>query len=294
MFMQARTGRKLLKIALLAVFCLQRFAGSVAPVQAESSYRNPFDEAEPELKLGAQVPLDLVFTDSAGKSVRLGDIIKDRPVILNPVYLQCPMLCTMTMDGLLRALRVTPLELGEQFDVITFSFVATEGPDLSSAKKDTVRRAYDHPGVEKHWHFLTGDEANIKALTDAIGFRFAYDAATQQYLHSAGILVLTPDGRVSRYLQGIEYSARDVRLSLVEASEGEISSIADTVFLLCYQFDPSRGKYTLVIFNGVRMAGAATVVLILGTVVFYLRRERTSRKTPDQNDEGSPPVRDDL
>ena len=169
---------------------------------AESSIRDPLSAASLEQRLGSQVPLDLQFTNSKGEKVRLADLMQnDRPVVLNLVYFECPMLCNMTMDGLLETLRAIDFEIGQDFDIITLSFDSREGPKLAAGKKKSVLKAYGKPEAGANWHFLTGEKDTIRTLTDSVGFQFQYDPLTKQYAHSAGLIVLTSEGIVSRYLQ---------------------------------------------------------------------------------------------
>jgi protein SCO1/2 len=226
-----------------------------------------------EPKPGAQVPPDLVFRDERGRRVRMGDCFGDRPIVLNLVYFQCPMLCNMTMDGLIRTLKIVPFELGRDFDVLTVSFDPREGPQLAAGAKRTALKRYGRGGAEA-WHFLTGDEASIRRLTEAVGFRYEFDPQIGQYAHAAGLIVLTPDGRVSRYLHGVEFPARDLRLSLVEASQGNIGTAADHVLLLCYQYNPATGKYGLAVQTATRVLGLTTLFCLLGGIAIMLRRER--------------------
>jgi protein SCO1 len=240
-----------------------------------------------EQKLGAQVPLELTFNDEQGNRVRLGDLVDDRPVLLNLVYFQCPMLCNMSMDGMIRSLRALQFTAGEEFTVITVSFDPREGPKLAAAAKRTALTRYGRE-VDAHWHFLTGEADQIKQLADAVGFHFQFNEDNGQYVHAAGLIVLTPAGVVSRYLLGVEYAPRDLRLSLVEAADNKIGSISDQMLLLCYQYDPARGKYGLLIQNVLRIAGIATVLLMAGGIGLLLVRERRKRQAETQNNLLSP------
>jgi protein SCO1/2 len=231
-------------------------------------------------KLGAQVPLDLAFRDEAGATVRLGDFVRDKPVVLSLVYYRCPGLCTMTLNGMSRAFKPLQFSAGREFEVITVSIDPKETPELASQKKAEYVKAYGRAGAAGGWHFLTGDEPAIRAMADAVGFRYVYDPARDQYAHGAGIMVLTPGGRVARYFYGLEYSSRDLRWGLVDASEGKIGSLADSVQLLCYQYDPMTGKYGVPIMRTLRIAAVVTM-LGLGTfIVLMLRRERRAAPAP--------------
>ena len=222
-------------------------------------------------RLNAQVPLDLVFRDETGRSVPLREYFGQKPVILALAYYECPMLCTLVLNGLLRSLRALSFDVGNQFSVVTVSFDPMEKPTIAAAKKAVYMQQYERPGASGGWHFLTGDEASIRQLTQAVGFRYAYDAQKNQYAHATGIMVLTPQGKISRYFYGLEYSSRDLRLGLVEASANQIGSPVDHVLLYCYQYDPTTGKYGILIMNVIRLGGLATA-LALGTFMFVMFR----------------------
>lgn len=228
--------------------------------------------------LNAQIPPDLVFRDEAGKFVRIGDFFGTKPIVLSLVYFDCPALCTEVLNGELRTMKAISLDLGKDFDAITVSFEPKDSPSLAKAKRDVYIGQYGRPEAGNHWHFLTGEQQSINALTNVAGFRYAYDSSIRQYAHAAAILVLTPDGRIDRYFYGVQFPARDVRLGLVEASEGKIGTLTDHALLYCYQYDPMIGKYGVVVMNLLRGAGALTV-LVLGifmTIMFLRERRRTS------------------
>ena len=225
-------------------------------------------------KIGAAVPLDLTFRDEAGKTVPLRDYFGKKPVVLSLVYFDCPMLCGMTTDGLVRSLRALRMSVGTEFDVLSVSFDPRETPELASAKKGPVMRQYGRKGGAEGWHFLTGDKASVDALTSAVGFRYVWDAEQKQYAHATGVLVLTPQGRIARYFFGIEYPAKDLRLGLVEASEERLGTVVDQLLLLCYHYDPKVGRYTATVRNIVRAGGVLTVAALAGLVLTLLRRER--------------------
>jgi protein SCO1 len=228
-------------------------------------------------RLNETVPLDIEFLDEQGAHVTLGDYFGEKPVVLALVYYECPMLCTLELNGLLRALRVLPLDLGKDFEIVTVSFDPGETPQLAAKKKEEYASKYGRPGADQAWHFLTGPQASIERLTRAVGFRYRYDAKTDLFNHASAIMVLTPEGRLSKYFYGIEYSARDLRLGLVEASAGKIGSAVDEVLLYCFHYDPETGKYGVVIMNVLRLAGVATVILLGGFVALMLRRDRRRR-----------------
>jgi protein SCO1/2 len=228
-------------------------------------------------KIGGAVPLDLMFRDEAGKTVPLRDYFGKKPVVLSLVYFDCPMLCGMTTDGLVRSLRALRMSVGNEFDVLSVSFDPRETPELASAKKGPVMRQYGRKDGAEGWHFLTGDKASVDALTSAVGFRYVWDAEQKQYAHATGILVLTPQGRIARYFFGIEYPAKDLRLGLVEASEERLGTVVDQLLLLCYHYDPRVGRYTATVRNIVRAGGVLTVAAVAGLVLTLLRRERRGR-----------------
>jgi protein SCO1/2 len=233
--------------------------------------------------LNAQIPPDLVFRDETGKSVRIGDFFGKKPIVLSLVYFDCPALCTEVLNGELRTIKAISLDLGKDFEAVTVSFEPKDTPALAEAKRDVYIGQYGRPGATDHWHFLTGDRQSIDALTNAVGFQYAYDSSIRQYAHAAAILVLTPDGRIDRYFYGVIYPARDVRLGLVEASEGKIGTLTDHALLYCYQYDPMTGRYGVVVMNVLRAAGGLTV-LILG--IFMIMMFLRERKRPS----GLPPA----
>jgi protein SCO1/2 len=238
----------------------------------------PTDKRPPMLKqvgieqhLDGQIPPNLAFRDESGKAVHLGDYFGKKPAILNLVYYQCPMLCGEVLSGMTRSLGMVNFDIGKEFDVITVSIDPREGPDLAIEKKNTFIQRYRRAGAEKGWHFLTGNQENITALAKAAGFGYEYDEATGQFAHATAIMVLTPEGRISRYLYGVEYPPKDVRLALVEASQHKIGGVVDQILLYCYHYNPATGKYGAIIANVLRIAGGVTV-LIIGTFMFVMFR----------------------
>jgi len=232
--------------------------------------------------LSAQIPPGLVFRDETGKSVRIGDFFGQKPIVLSLVYFDCPALCTEVLNGELRTMKAISLDLGKDFEAVTVSFEPKDTPALAKAKRDVYTGQYGRPEAADHWHFLTGEQQSIDALTNIAGFHYAYDSSIRQYAHAAAILVLTPGGRIDRYFYGVIYPARDVRLGLVEASEGKIGTLTDHALLYCYQYDPMTGKYGVVVMNVLRAAGGLTV-LILGifmTLMFLRERKRPSGVPP--------------
>jgi protein SCO1/2 len=225
-------------------------------------------------RLDQQVSLDLMFKDEAGRDVPLSSFFhRGKPVILAPVYYRCPMLCTQILNGLASSLKAVSLEPGKDFEIVAVSFDPKDTPETAAAKKQMYMRRYGRPGTANGWHLLTGDQANITALMDAVGYHYKYDAATEQFAHASGIMVLTPEGRLSRYFYGVEYAPVDVRLGLVEASQNKIGSAVDQILLFCYHYDPATGKYGAIVMNLVRFAGA-TFTLVCGVFLFiFLRRD---------------------
>lgn len=229
--------------------------------------------------LNAQLPLDLLVRDEDGSVRRLGDYFKSgRPVLLNFVYYRCPMLCSVVLDGLASSLTELKFDVGKEFDVVTVSIDPRDMPKDAQVKKEIVVKRYGRPSAWTGWHFLTAHESAIKTLAGAAGFEYAYDIKTNQFAHGTTLLVITPQGRVSRYLNGFEYKPRDVRLALVEASQGKIGTVTDTLLLLCYHYDPANGKYSRTAMNVVRAGGAATVFSLAGFIFIMIRNERRPSK----------------
>jgi protein SCO1/2 len=229
-------------------------------------------------KLGATLPLDLVFTDEHGSAVQLKDYFDKKPVILVLVYYQCPMLCTMVMNDLLRTLRAMPETVGKDFNVITVSFDPRDTPQDALREKETYLAQYNRGGAEAGWHFLTGVQPSITALTQAVGFRYAWDPKFQMYAHASGIMIVTPDGKLSRYFFGIDYAPKDVRIALTESSSGQVGGLADAVLLYCFCYDPATGKYGLAISRLLKVGGVVTLIALSVFVVTALRRERRTVK----------------
>jgi len=223
-------------------------------------------------KLNDQVPLDAVFKDEQGNDVHLSQFFKGKPVVLSLVYYSCPMLCNQVLNGMMGSLRRVSFNIGEQFEVVTVSFDSKETPQLAAAKKSSYVKGYNRPGAESGWHFLTGDEANIKRLTESVGFRYVWDEQTKQFAHASAIMVLTPEGKLARYFYGIDYPPNDLRLGLVEASQNKIGTPVDVLMLYCYHYDPATGKYGVVVMNIVKIAGVLTVILIVGMLLVLRKR----------------------
>lgn len=227
-------------------------------------------------RLGEQLPLDVTFRDENGTSVRLGDYFGKKPVVLTLVYYSCPMLCNQVLNGLTSALDIITFDIGKEFDVVTVSFDPRETPDLATSKKETYIQWYKRAGASEGWHFLTGDKASIDKLTEAVGFHYKFDPATNQFVHASGIMLATPDGKLARYFYGIEYSPKDLRLGLIEASEKRIGNPVDRLLLYCFHYDPSAGKYSAAVMNILRLAGVATFAGLVA-MLWLLRRKRPSQ-----------------
>lgn len=254
--------------ALLLLFILP-----AAAAHAQESRPSILGEVGIDQELGKQLDLSLQFLDETGKSVRLSDFFRRKPVVLVPVYFTCSSLCPMTLNSLMQALHVIQFTAGRQFEVVVFSFDPKDGPASAAAAKARYVREYNRAGSAGGFHFLTGTRDSIHALTDSIGFHYTWDAVSGQWAHATGIMVVTPEGKLSQYFYGLEYSARDLRLSMVQASQEAIGSIVDRVLLYCYHYDPATGKYGLVVIRTVRAVGAATALALFAFMFVMFRRE---------------------
>jgi protein SCO1 len=222
--------------------------------------------------LNADVPVDLEFRDEAGRPVKLSDYFgHGRPVILNLGYYQCPMLCSELLEGLVGSMKALTFNVGQDFDVVTVSFDPRETPEMAAAKKRDIMKRYGRANADQGWHFLTGNADQINALTKAVGFEYQFDPKTEQYAHATAIVMLTSGHHISGYFYGVEFSPKDLRLGLVQASESRIGNVGDQVLLYCYHYDPRTGKYGAVISNILKLSGLATAVL-LGTFMFVMFR----------------------
>lgn len=240
---------------------------------------DPFDGVGMDEQLGSYVPADLVFLDETGKEVRIGSYLDgERPVLLNFVYHNCPMLCSLVLDGLTTTLRDMQWTPGEEFDVLTVSFASSEGPDLAARAKERYLGQLGRPSAASGWHFLTGTEENVQALARSVGFQFKWIEAQQEYAHPAAVMFLSGEGKITRYLHGMEYAARDVRAALVEASEGKVGTPMDQVFLYCFQYDPTANSYVLHATNLMKGGGVLTLLALGSVLVIFWRRERQSQR----------------
>jgi protein SCO1/2 len=265
---------------LLIICCGSSTRAQLSPMPdstAQSGLPAQLKDVGIDQRLNQQIPLDLMLRDEAGLPVSLRQYFNSKPVILTLVYYDCPMLCTQVLNGLESSLGLLNFDIGKQFNVVTVSFNPKETPELAAEKKRVYLDAYNRPGAAEGWHFLTGDEAPIQELCSAAGFRYSYDPKSNLYAHASGIMVLTPEGKISRYFYGIEYPPTDLRLGLVEASANKVGSPVDQMLLFCYHYDPVRGKYTVLTMNLIRAGGAATLA-VLAVFLLVLRRLNKKRE----------------
>lgn len=284
----ASARRRVAASLLFLAFCLslaplalaQNWETSGPPKQERAANSKPklLENVGIDQRLNQQVPLDLTFRDESGNAVRLGDYFGEKPVVLSLVYYSCPQLCSQVLNGLTGSLStLRDFSIGKEYTVLTVSFDPREKPELAAKKKKTYVDWYRREGAALGWHFLTGDQEQIDRLTEAVGFHYNWDPATQQFVHASGVMLLTPDGKLSRYFYGIEYSAKDLRLGLVEASNGKIGSAVDQVLLYCFHYDPEQGKYGFVVMNLIRLGGAITLVGV-AALIFIMRRKTAQRQ----------------
>jgi len=263
------------KLAIvLAAFVLPAFGQSMTQgiLSPPANVRPPgLKNVGIEQHLNEQVPSSLPFRDETGGAVQLGNYFGKKPLILNLVYYQCPMLCGEVLSGLESALRVLKFDVGKEFDVLTVSFDPKETPEMATAKKAEFIKRYGRPGGAAGWHFLTGPQDSIDALTRAVGFQYQYDPKSGQFAHATAIMVLTPEGKIAQYFYGVEFAPRDLRLGLIQAGENKIGNLADQVLLYCYHYDPDTGKYGAIISRVLQLAAGATV-LILGSFLVVMFR----------------------
>ena len=267
---------------VLTPICLVLFLAVAGPAQAQLLQDQPEDLEGVDVveRLSETLPLDLEFKNERGRTIRLGDYFgKERPVILVLAYYECPMLCSLVLNGMAKGLKGLDWVPGEKFEIVTVSIDPREGPDLARFKKQEYLRELKLPGAEQGWHFLTGKESDVRALADAVGFKYRYVKARDEYAHPAVLTLSTPEGVISRYLYGIKFEPRDLRLSLVEASEGKVGSTLDRFLLYCYHYDATAGRYAPVAKNIMRVGGALTVLVLGGALlVFWARELRRKRK----------------
>lgn len=269
-----------LSVLLLAATAGPAWAQPSAPLSAPPP-GNPATAQIPMLrdagldqKVDSLVPADLAFVDESGRDVRLGDYFGARPIVLVLAYFECPVLCTQVINAVSSSIMPLTFDAGGEFEVVVVSFDPGETPSMARVKRDEFLRRYHREGAEAGVHFLTGREDAIGALTDAVGFRYAYDAKIDQWAHPAAITVLTPEGRVSRYLFGIEFAPRDLQFALMEAAEERIGTVVDRALLFCYNYDPQTGRYGFAIMTAVRVGGLFTLAGLGAFILLALRRER--------------------
>jgi len=270
---------------ILFAACGVWLAAATASAQLADQVPPELEDVGVEEHLDAKLPLDLEFRDEAGSVVRLGDYFDGtKPVILTLNYYKCPMLCGLQLNGLLAGLTELAWTPGQEFEIVTVSINPLETPALATEKKQNYMKRYDRPSAAAGWHFLTGREPEIRQLASTVGFSYHYDPSTGEYAHAAAAAVATPDGRIARYLYGIEYPASRLRLSLLEASEGKIGNAVDQLILYCYHYDPSSREYSPVAMNIMRLgAGATAIVLGLSLGGFYVREARRRKKRDREN-----------
>lgn len=275
-----RALRLCLAIACAAVLLFARPAAAqlMDPTQNIGVRPELLKDVSIDQRLNQQVPLDLKFHDEKGRTVSLGQFFTPgKPVVLSLVYFSCPMLCTEELNGLDRSFKLIPMSIGKDFQVVTVSIDPTDAPILAEAKRDLYTGMYGRPGAAAGWHFLTGENSQIKALADAVGYHYAYDPDSKQFAHAALALVLTGDGKISRYFYGVTYPSRDLRFGLEQASDGKIGSPVDQVLLFCYHYDPRTGKYGLLISRVIQLGGGITLLAVGALVLFLARGERYSQ-----------------
>jgi protein SCO1 len=246
----------------------------VAPI---ASHNQPeiFNNIGIEQKLGTELPLKTIFRDQTGASVSLQDNLSGKAAVLVFSYFDCPMLCPLVLEGLVRSLKPLSLNAGRDFDVFVISIDERDRPETAQKKHLEIVKRYGRSGSEVGWHFLTGEKSAIEGMTQSAGFSYAWDEASKQYVHASGIFVLTPQGKIARVLYGIDYTPRDIRLALVEAGDGTVGSAIDQLLLYCYHYNPLTGKYGFVIMGALRLAGVSTVLAMATFIITMLRRERS-------------------
>jgi protein SCO1 len=273
---------------------------SSSAVRAQQTVGGVVSQIGFDQKLGIQLPLDLRFHDDRGRDLRLGELFGRRPLILAPVYFRCPLLCNQLLNGLTRSLKPVSLAAGKDFDVIAFSINPAETPELAGPKKQAYLEQYDRPGSDKGWHFLVGDQSAITALTEAIGFRYTFNPQTELFAHAAGVVIVTPEGKIARYFYGIDFPPKELENELARARAGRIGNPIGRLLLLCYDYDAATGKYTLSIMRLLRIAGTATAAALGAFVCLMFRREAKERRKKitghepgwpmDERDHGSLPL----
>src|SRR3984957_19469246 len=248
-------------------------AGNIPPLLKDVGFAPP---------LNAHLPLDLAFRDEAGRDVQLREYFTGKPVLLALVYYGCPMLCNQTEQGVVGALRMLSFNPGRDYEVVFVSFDPRESPDMAAQKKESAMTHFRRPETASGWHFLTGSTEAIDALTKGANFRYSFDPKSNLFAHASGILLLTPDGRISRYFYGVEYPARDVRLGLVDASAGKIGTPVDRALLFCYRYDPASARYSASILKIIRLGGVLTMLALVAGILIFRRRDIAAARTKFQ------------
>jgi protein SCO1/2 len=262
-----------MKTAFATTAFLLVLAAPASPQTQAPMLPKPLEGVGIDQKLDSQVPLDAAFTDESGRQVTLGGLLGRRPAILALVYYTCPALCSQILSGVVRGLRPLSLEPGRDFDIIAISINPKEGPADAAPKLQEYARMYSRSGSRNGWHFLTGTEPNIRRVASAVGFRYRYDPESKMFFHGAGIMILTPEGKAARYLYGVDYEPKDLKLGLIEAAHSRIGSPVDRILLFCYHYDPRTGKYTATVLGILHAAAAAFLALLVGFLVFLWHRD---------------------
>jgi len=261
------------RVILLLLTATWAFAGRAQALTESQLLDIRFDQ-----KLGSQVSLDLHFRDENGKRVALSDYFGQKPVVLVLGYYRCPMLCTLTFNGMVEAMNDMKWSIGDEFNVVNVSINPRETPELAAEKRKNYLKEYGRPSAAAGWHFLTGDEPEIRRLADEVGFHYSYDASVQQYAHPSGLVILTPDGKVSKYFFGVKFAPPEVYAALHDASQRNVGSPIHRLVLLCFHYNPIKGKYGALIMTTIRILGAATLVVMVGLFGAMVRRERKRGK----------------
>lgn len=243
----------------------------------------PLKQVHFEQKLGDTLPLDAKFRDHTGKEVRLGDYWGEKPVLLAFVYYECPMLCSLILNGMASSLAVLEFQPNEEFDIVAISIDHEETPAMAAkARSDTIRR-YGRDGTDAGWHFLLADEATVRQVADAAGYGFEYIPSTDEFAHASGIVVTTPEGQIAQYYYGIEYPPKDLRLALIEASNHKIGGLVDQVLLYCYKYDPKIGQYTALTMRLLRITGGLFALGLIAFLWFSFRHDRAAQSPPGED-----------
>lgn len=279
-----RIGLSMIGLMLAFLYASAAHAGATAPASSPPAILNGVSIDQ---RLDESVPLDLTFADERGSTIALRQCMQPgRPAILALVYYRCPMLCNVTLNQLARSMNALSESAGKEFDVITVSFDPRETPALAAAKKRSYIDAYRRPTADAGWHFLTGSETSIRRLTEAVGFHYRWDEQNQLYAHAAGIIVLTPGGRISRYFLGVDYPSVELRQALRDAAGEAVGPPAEQIFLYCFHYDPATGRYGLVISRATQVLGIATLLLLAGFISIQSARERRRQRHSDGDDDG--------